>query len=155
MNSSSPALSQFNIQSSQELTWNVTPLLHQIRHALDDLFTHGKNEVIDLRSMPLAPGEEEKLLEILGLGEIKATLNALGPSEIIETRYAGVWIVTHYNEEREILSRHIEITLIPGILLSQKEDIKLAREQLANRLNEVNQEENHNEQTLTERVDHE
>lgn len=141
MNSSSPTLSQFNIQSSHELTWNVTPLLHQIRHALDDLYSHGKNEVIDLRSMPLAPGEEEKLLEILGQGEVIATLNALGPSEIIETLYAGVWIVTHYNEEHEILSRHIEITQIPNILFSQKEDINLAREQLASRLNE----ENHNE----------
>ena len=151
MSSSSPALPKFNIQSSHELTWNVTPLLHQIRHALDSLVSQGTNTVIDLRSMPLAPGEEEKLLEILGQGEVTATLNALGPSEIRETRYAGVWVVTHYNEEQEILSRHIEITRMPGILLSQNEDIRQACEQLASRLNE----DDHNEQTPTERVDHE
>jgi len=78
---------------------------------------------INLRSIPLAPGEEEKLIEKLGCGEVRASLNALGPSEIYETRYRGVWLVTHFNTENNIIGRFIEITLIPVILKSQQEDM--------------------------------
>ena len=55
-----------------------------------------------------------------------AKLNALGPSEIYETRFAGVWLVTHYNEDKEVIGRFIEITRIPDILRSQPEDIGIA-----------------------------
>ncbi|HIE55188.1 MAG TPA: hydrogenase accessory protein HupE, partial [Chromatiaceae bacterium] len=44
-------------------------------------------------SLPLAPGEEKRLEEALGEGEVKATLNALGESRLIETRYSGVWLI--------------------------------------------------------------
>lgn len=136
MSVSSSVLDSFNIQSSNELTWNVLPLLHQIKHAMDNLLLNNINEVIDLRSIPLAPGEEDNLLKILGQGEVKAQLNALGPSEIIETQFNGVWLITHYNEENEIVSRHIEITYMPEILLSQTEDIHSANQRLAERLAE-------------------
>ena len=63
-----------------------------------------------------------------------ARLDALGPSEIIETRYAGVWLVTHYNDEEEVVSRFIEITAIPEILKSQDEDMSNALIELAHEL---------------------
>jgi hydrogenase-1 operon protein HyaF len=88
-------LAQFNIQIGDELTWNVQPILHEVRHALKHLIDSGETAIIDLRSIPLAPGEEQKLIDTLGNGEVHAGLNALGPSEIIETRFAGVWLVTH------------------------------------------------------------
>ena len=143
MNVSSSVLDSFNIQSSNELTWNVLPLLHQIKHALDNLLDNNINEVIDLRSIPLAPGEEDNLLKILGEGEVKAKLNALGPSEIFETQFNGVWLITHYNDENEIVSRHIEITYMPEILLSQKEDIRSANQKLTEKLKEGQQEDRH------------
>ena len=114
---------QFNIQIGDDLTWNVMPLLHEVKHALDNLINKGKTAVIDLRSIPLAPGEEDKILNVLGQGEVRSQLNALGPSEIIETQYAGVWLVTHYNDENDIIGRFIEITTIPDILRSQEEDV--------------------------------
>ena len=114
---------QFNIQLSNELTFNVKPLLHEVKHALHNLVTTGKTCIIDLRSIPLAPGEEDKILSTLGKGEVSAELYALGTSEIIETQYSGVWLVTHYNDEREIIGRFIEITTMPDILCSQKDDI--------------------------------
>ncbi|MEE9492004.1 MAG: hydrogenase expression/formation C-terminal domain-containing protein [Gammaproteobacteria bacterium] len=126
------AAPQFNIQIGNELTWNVQPLLHEIRHALRNLLDSGECSVIDLRSIPLAPGEEDKILSTLGRGEVQAQLDALGPSEIIETQYAGVWIVTHYNDENNIISRFIEITTIPDILRSQIEDVTAACNRLAN-----------------------
>ncbi len=125
-----PTFEPFNIQIGDDLTWNVEPLLHEVRHALENLIQNGATAIIDLRSIPLAPGEEEKLLNALGQGEVKAQLNALGASEIIETQYTGVWIVTHYNDEQDIISRFIEITTMPDILRSQSEDIIEAYERL-------------------------
>jgi len=133
---SGSSIEQFNIQGSNDLTWNVMPLLHQIKHALQNLLENNVSEIIDLRSIPLAPGEEDRLLEILGEGEVSAQLNALGLSDVTETQYTGVWLVTHHNDENEIISRHIEITYIPEILLSQKEDISLAYDRLAISLDE-------------------
>ena len=117
---------KFNIQISDELTQNVKPLLHEIKHALDNLIETGRTTIIDLRSIPLAPGEEDKILNTLGRGEVLAQLNALGLSEVIETQYAGVWLVTHYNDEDHIISRFIEVTTMPEILCSQTEDIMAA-----------------------------
>lgn len=128
------AIPQFNIQIGDELTWNVRPLLHEIRHALRNLLDSGACSVIDLRSIPLAPGEEDKILSTLGQGEVQARLNALGPSEIIETQYAGVWLVTHYNQANDIISRFIEITTMPDILRSQTEDIAAACDRLTQTL---------------------
>ena len=122
---------QFNIQIGDELTWNVTPLLHEVRHALENLIDNDEPSVIDLRSIPLAPGEEETILNTLGRGEVTARLDALGPSEIVETQYSGVWIVTHYNDDEEVISRFLEITQIPDILHSQQEDIATAYDRLS------------------------
>lgn len=135
------AMSQFNIQLGNELTWNVKPLLHEVKHALDNLITNGKTAVIDLRSIPLAPGEEETILNALGQGEVRAKLDALGPSEIIETQYTGVWVVTHFNDDNDIIGRFIEITTMPDILRSQQEDVIEAYNRLAATL-EDNQETN-------------
>jgi len=125
---------QFNIQIDDELTWNVMPLLHEVKHALNNLIKNNKTSIIDLRCIPLAPGEEDKILNILGQGEVKAQLNALGPSEIIETLYTGIWIVTHYNDDNEIIGRFIEITTMPDILRSQTEDVIEACKRLASTL---------------------
>ena len=122
---------KFNIQIGDELTQNVKPLLHEIKHALENLIETGQTSIIDLRSIPLAPGEEDKILSTLGQGEVLAQLNALGLSEVIETQYAGVWLVTHYNDEKNIISRFIEVTTMPEILCSQTEDIMKAYSSLS------------------------
>jgi hypothetical protein len=44
------------VEVGEHLTHNVQPLLHEIRHALATLLDDGGNTVIDLRSLPLAPG---------------------------------------------------------------------------------------------------
>mgnify|MGYP001549452536 CR=1 FL=1 len=115
------------------------PLLHEVKHALNKLIESGETTVIDLRSIPLAPGEEDRILQTLGVGEIQAKLNALGPSEITETRYAGIWIVTHYNDEEDIIGRFIEVTMMPEILCSQREDMIAAYEAFDTTLEENNE----------------
>ena len=129
----------FNIQNADELTWNVMPLLHEVKHALTNLVANNETAIIDLRSIPLAPGEEDKIIDILGIGEVQARLNALGPSDIIETQYSGVWLITHYNDENNIISRFIEITKMPEILCSQTDDISDACERLTDTLEENKQ----------------
>jgi hydrogenase-1 operon protein HyaF len=127
-------MSQFNIQTGNELTWNVQPILHEIRHALEELLSNGKTSIIDLRTIPLAPGEEDVILNTLGKGEVHARLDVLGPSEIYETRYSGVWLITHFNENDSVVSRFIEITELPDILKSQHEDMSNALQKLAEEL---------------------
>ena len=84
--------------------------------------------------MSLAPGEEDGLLEQLGEGEVKARLSLMGASVIIETRYPGVWLVTHYSEDESITGRVIEVCEVPAILKSQTEDIRTGLERLEDQL---------------------
>jgi hydrogenase-1 operon protein HyaF len=102
---------------------NIAPLLHEIRHALAALSKSGACNIIDLKGIPLAPGEQEAILAALGEGEVHAELQSLGRSEIRETGYPGVWVVTHYDEQGDIKACFIEITRMPEILESQWPDI--------------------------------
>ena len=125
---------RFNIQTGNELTWNVKPILHEIRHALFELLDSGNTSIIDLRSIPLAPGEEQTIINALGQGEVHARLDALGRSDIVETMYSGVWLVTHYNENEAVVGRFVEITELPVILKSQREDMSDALKELTQEL---------------------
>ena len=111
-------------------TGNVIPLLNEIKHALAELLDTGKSTIIDLRAMPMAPGEEQQLESMLGTGEVTANIDAMGPSTVIETSLAGVWLVTHRNTDNEILGKFIEITRYPSILESQTEDMRSALQEL-------------------------
>jgi hydrogenase-1 operon protein HyaF len=105
-------------------TGNVEPLLHEIRHALDRLSRGEDGSIIDLQSMPLAPGEEKRIEEALGQGEVSITIDALGPTTVQETAYPGVWLVTHRNTENAVVARLVEITKIPALVMAQDEDIR-------------------------------
>ena len=124
-------------------TGNVKPLLHEIRHALVRLAEGGDGTVIDLQSLPLAPGEELRIEQALGEGEIAAELNALGRSKIVETSYPGVWMITHRNTEDEVIGRFIEVTRIPDLLQSQPEDVQAGLRRLTGELAEHPETENH------------
>jgi len=114
----------FRVEAGEALTYNVIPLLHEIRHGLARLLEDGAGTTIDLRGIPMAPGEEERIVNVLGTGEVQARMSALGPSEIIETRFPGVWLVTHYNSENEVIGKFIEVCDMPQILKAQAEDIR-------------------------------
>ena len=116
---------------------NVPPLLHEIRHALRNLLDNGETTTIDLRGLPMAPGEQQQLLEILGKGEVSAHLDALGRSEIIESSYAGVWLIIHYNSNNEVMGKFIEITRMPAILEAQSADMEESLATLQMRLEEI------------------
>lgn len=112
------------------LTENALPLLHEIRHALQRLAQSNESTVFDLRAIPFAPGDEERLMSLLGEGEVDATIDALGKSQLRETAFPGVWVVEHYSPEEERIALQIEVTDTPAILKSQKADIEESFTQL-------------------------
>ncbi|MDH3694952.1 MAG: hydrogenase expression/formation protein [Gammaproteobacteria bacterium] len=118
-------------------TGNDLPILHEIGHALRRLASQNESTVIDLQAIPMAPGEEQRILRLLGQGEVKATLDALGQSDVIETNYPGVWTVEHRNTHGETVGKYIEITHCPDILCSQEADIKASVERIGETLSEL------------------
>ena len=127
-------LAELEIQVGDIGTHNVIPLLHEIRHALAQLLEAGRETVIDLRGIPLAPGEEAAIERALGEGEVQAALSALGPSEFRETSYPGVWVVTHFNRDDQIVGKFVEVARVPSLLKSQTEDIAAGLQRLEMRL---------------------
>jgi len=125
---------ELRVEAGEFLTCNVEPLLHEVRHGLARLLETGETTTIDLRGIPMSPGEEDRIMDELGQGEVKAQLSALGPSDIIETRFPGVWLVIHHNSENEVIGKFIEVCEIPQILRAQREDIHHGLAELAERL---------------------
>ncbi len=103
---------------------NISALLAEIAALLEKFLATGASAQIDLKSLPLGPLEYEQLRLTLGQGEVSARLEAIGPSEIAETYFPGVWWVTHFNVEGDIVADLIEIASCPGILASQPEDVQ-------------------------------
>ena len=103
---------------------NSLPILHEIRHALRRLAETGETTRIDLKAIPFDPGDEEHLLSLLGHGEVRATVDALGLTRVTETAFPGVWLVDYLSEQNQRLTLQIEIAGIPSILCAQPKDIE-------------------------------
>ena len=115
---------------------NILPVLHQIKHALELFSDSASPTFIDIRSLPFGEQEELDLLEILGKGEVFATLTALGESDVYETNYKGVWVTTHKNPDGLIATRSIEITDFPEILKTPTADMEESFKKIALYLDE-------------------
>ena len=115
-------------------TGNIALLLHEVRHALAEWLDSRTEHAIDLRGIPMGPGEEDRLIEQLGRGEVQAQVTGLGRSEVIETRFHGVWLITHFDDDDAIVGRQIEITDCPWLLKSQAADASQALRELERRL---------------------
>lgn len=113
---------------------NALPLLHEIAILLDDLVATGKSASIDLRSLPMLPDDYETLRAALGEGEVSATVNALGPTQVYETAVHGVWWITHRNAAGDVIAEFIEVTCSPGILTTHPADARAAAAMLHSRL---------------------
>ncbi|OIQ63159.1 hypothetical protein GALL_553020 [mine drainage metagenome] len=48
----------------------------------------------------------------------------IGNTEVRETLYPGVWWLTYYNAEGDIVADLLEITAVPEILKAPEEDIR-------------------------------
>lgn len=109
-----------------ETTGQLIAILTELHTLLVDLKEKGETGSIDLRSLPMFPGDYEKLKNSLGTGEVSATINTLGKSTIKETSIPGIWWVTHFNTEDETIAEFIEVTELPDLLRTQAEDLSVA-----------------------------
>ena len=86
---------------------------------------------IELTAMPLTVADRADLEERLGRGEVVATIESAGRSDVWETQFSGVWFVRHYGENDRPASECIEIGAVPAILLSHRADMAAAATRLA------------------------
>lgn len=115
------------VVSHSDTQHSVSPalraLLQELQTMLQRLVDTGENHCIDIRSLPMLPGDYDRLQHILGEGEIMATIDSLGPSHVRETAIPGIWWISHKNADDDILTEFIEITRLPAILQTQAEDL--------------------------------
>jgi len=103
-------------------TGNVKPLLFELAGMLEAWLSKGEPASIDLRSLPLTRGDYTELEAALGSGAVSASVEAIGASEVRETRYPGVWRVMHRNEAGEVVADLLEVCGLPEILRAPAED---------------------------------
>lgn len=89
---------------------------------------------IDLRSLPLGDTDRAQLRGRLGRGEVAATADAAGGTQVTETSYSGVWWVRSCSEAGEVLFEHIVVARVPAILLAHAADIDDAAHRLRREL---------------------
>lgn len=99
-------------------------ILYEILAMLENLAAYGEKGQIDLRSLPLAPGEYENLKAALGKGEAEVRLDIAGLTECVETVYPGVWWVKHRDPTGNIAAEFIEVTGVPEILVPETREIR-------------------------------
>lgn len=115
----------------------IDALLQELHEKLRDLVDTGCSSTIDLRRLPLAPSEYDQLQRFLGKGELIIDFNALGDSRIVETKYHGVWWITHMNAAGDRVGDFLEIALVPEIVVTTREDVASATELLSEQLRDV------------------
>jgi hydrogenase-1 operon protein HyaF len=106
------------------LSGNTDAILHEILALLEAFVATGQTGAIDLHGLPLTVADYEVLRTTLGDGEVHAHINVIGKTEVRETLYPGVWWLTYYNMEEDIVADLLEVTSIPEILKAPAEDVR-------------------------------
>ncbi len=122
------------IESNSENISMLIPILHELEVLLQELYNSGTSHLIDLRNEPLTVSDINTLKQLLGHGEIQANLTALGATQIWETSIAGIWWLTHFNQEGQIQSEFIEITTCPDMLKTSPDDLNFALVKLQDKI---------------------
>ena len=109
--------------AGKEPSASVRALLEEIGSLIKILVNDGLSGYVDIRSIPLTRDEIGHLKYILGSGEVKATVDALGVTEVRETAIPAVWWITNRNLQDEVISEFVEVALMPEILKTQHLDL--------------------------------
>lgn len=113
-------------------------LLSELHGSLELLVSQGQSSIVDLRTLPPLGVEGYQFLrEALGEGEVSATISSFGRSTIQETAVSGIWWVSHYKQDDELLTEFIEVCYFPEVLKSQKDDVAIGIEKLSDLLNGI------------------
>ncbi len=109
-------------------------ILRELSEMLERLAEYDETAAIDLRSLPFSPSDYQSLRDYLGDGEVEVTLNVDGMSRVRETGFSGVWWVEHRNPENELQAELLEITNIPEIIVTEKDEVARSASKLRERL---------------------
>lgn len=113
-------------------------VLSELHGMLETLIETGQGNIVDLRALPpLGTEGYEFLIETLGCGEVTAQIGGFGRSTVQETSYAGIWRVTHHNQDEDILTELIEVCFYPEILKCQQADVVVGKNKLSRFLKDL------------------
>jgi hydrogenase-1 operon protein HyaF len=112
----------------------VSAILVELATLLERLVEQQIPAAIDLRSLPMSPKERDELEQLLGEGEVQATILAGGLSVLRETRFAGIWWVMHRNAQDELIAEMLEVTYVPQMLASASDEVTAAALALRERI---------------------
>ena len=101
----------------------VAAILSELVTLLERLVKGESPGAIDLRSLPMSPLDRAELQQVLGDGEVQATVSAQGLSKMRETRVSGVWWIEHFDQQGELIAELIEVSRVPQILSSASDEI--------------------------------
>jgi hydrogenase-1 operon protein HyaF len=121
---------------SSELGSGVAAIACEIANLLDQLVADGEAGAIDLRSLPMTAADRQRLQEVLGSGEVQATIDADGRSSVRETGISGVWWTEHRDRHGEMLAEIIEVCDVPEILVVAHDELAAAGRRLRERIAE-------------------
>lgn len=110
-------------------------VLSEIAELMKALVERGESAGIALKSLPMSAGDLAALEKQLGRGEVFASLDVAGPTEVWETSYAGVWWIRHFGANDLVAAEEISVTQIPEILRTHIEDIRLAEQRIRAEIN--------------------
>lgn len=128
------------VESLERPTGMARALLREIADHLQLLTEQGTENAIDLSSLPMNGADLDELRELLGRGEVEATVETIGTSVIYETGFTGVWWAVHNAQDGTKLTERIEISAAPEMIRSHPSDIRNAYDRLRNSLSTDDQE---------------
>jgi hydrogenase-1 operon protein HyaF len=99
----------------------------------------GERQIIDLKGLPMTQGDLRQLEETLGKGEVTASVDAAGPTEVFETRFPGLWWVRYQNEDRQTVAEQLVVGRVPAILETHLDDVRDSVARLEEELNDLDQ----------------
>jgi hydrogenase-1 operon protein HyaF len=109
----------------------VRSLLSEVLRKLQRLASEGVDGSIDLKTLPMTAPQRQDLAEVLGEGEVTATVEVAGPSRVRETGYDGVWWVEHVGVHGAVLAESLEVARVPEILRAHPADVSAAAARLS------------------------
>jgi hydrogenase-1 operon protein HyaF len=98
-------------------------LLHELVELLGRLIEADEPSHLDLTAMGLGEADYALLRDTLGEGEIMAEVGNGGRVSVMESGYAGIWWVTHLDEEGQVLSDFLEVGYCPEVLIAEMETV--------------------------------
>lgn len=119
-----------NVLLPDQPTGMAKAIVGEVLEHARSLASGGERQVIDLKGLPLTAGDLRELEELLGRGEVSASVEAAGPTEVFETRFPGVWWVRYQNLDGRSIAEQLEVARVPAILETHPDDLQATVERL-------------------------